>query len=169
MSAIKLDGLTLASTANSAVNLDSSVNIGTSSYGFAQLKLTANESLGNVVWDTILGDTSNITKPNSDHDIRLSIAGIYCISFSATFYISGEERNVTMVLKDSSDDSVIASAADSIKQADSNITYGNAAGSYTGYFPANSDIYFNTISASNSNSVLEARSHASIVLIRKTA
>ena len=169
MSSIKLDGLTLASTANSNITLNHDIVTGNSSYGFAQLKLTANESLGNVVWDTILGDTTNITKPNSDHDIRLSIAGIYYISFSATFVISGEERAVTMELVNSSNDSVIVGATDSIKQADSNITYGNASGFYTGYFSANSDIYFNTHSASQSNAILEAKSHVSIVLLNRTA
>ena len=82
MSSIKLDGITLANTANSNITLTHDIVTGTSSYGFAQLSLTANETQGLITWDTITGDTTNFTKPSSNHLIQLGIAGIYIINGS---------------------------------------------------------------------------------------
>jgi len=162
-------GNNVLSESGGVVTLAHDLITGNSSYGFAQLAITSVKSIGNLVWDTISGDTTNITKPNADHDIRLGLAGIYSISISATFVLSGEERAIGIKLLNASDDSVYTEATDSIKQADTSGTYGNASSNYVGYFPANSDIYFSTVSASGGNAQVQGTSHASIILLRRTA
>lgn len=164
-------GYEILTASNNSVTLAHNIINGTNSYGFMHLKLFGNKSLGSINWDTLMGDGDNIEWPipGDTSVIRLVVAGVYIISYSGTFVISGEERSVSIGLYKYSDSSNYSEATDSVKQADSGITYGNAAGSFVGHFDANTDIYFSTLSADGSNASLEARSHADICLIRRTS
>jgi len=166
----KSDGTTaVLSESDGVVTLAQDIVTGTSSYGFAQLALTANEALGNITWDTITGDTTNFTKPSSNHLIQLGIAGIYIINASVTMVLTQNERNISIQLKDNSGPTVLVHAADEIVYTDSGSSYGSASLTYTGYFPANSQIYFYTSSDSDGNATVSMITHASICLIRRTA
>ena len=169
MSSIKLDGLTLASTADSNITLNHDIVTGNSSYGFAQLKLTsAKTSTTNIVWDTITGDTSNFTKPNNNHLIRLGIAGIYLINGNLSARDTNNERAIFLSLY-KADNTLLASTSDSVYYMESNDTYAGCSLSCVEYFPANSDIYFSAQSFQNDTKEISTETHASIVLLRRTA
>jgi len=162
-------GNNVVSESGGVVTLAQDIVTGTSSYGFAQLRLTQNEALGNITWDTIAGDTTNFTKPSSNHLIQLAIPGIYLISASVTMVLTSSERNIRIDLVDNSGPTTLAVAGDEIAYVDGADSYGGATLTYTGYFPANSQIYFTTSSASGGNATVYSWSHASICLIRRTA
>jgi hypothetical protein len=162
-------GNNVLSESGGVVTLAQDIVTGTSSYGFAQLKLTATKALGNITWDTITGDTTNFTKPSSNHLIQLGIAGIYIINASANMGLTQDERVVGIELIDNSGPTTIASAGDQIVYVEGQTSYGSASITYTGYFPANSQIYFRTSSYEGGNANVTAATHASICLIRRTA
>jgi hypothetical protein len=162
-------GNNVLSESGGVVTLAQDIVTGTSSYGFAQLKLTENKILGNITWDTITGDTTNFTKPSSNHLIQLGIAGIYIINASVSMVLSGDERNIGIELFDNSGPTVLSHATDQIVYLEGTSSYGGASLTYTGYFPANSQIYFTTSSANQGNATVYISTHASICLIRKTA
>jgi len=168
---LQVGGVTLATHTESPSTLTLSQDIvtGTSSYGFAQLRITQNEALGNITWDTITGDTTNFTKPSSNHLIQLGIAGIYIINASVSMVLTANERNIRLDLVDNSGPTILAMAFDEIAYIDGSDSYGGATLTYTGYFPENSQIYFSTSSASQGNATVYNNTHASICLIRKTA
>ena len=162
-------GNNVLSESGGVVTLAQDIVTGTSSYGFAQLKLTANQALGNITWDTIIGDTTNFTKPSSNHLIQLGIAGIYIINASVSMVLTANERNIRLDLVDNSGPTILAMAFDEIAYIDGSDSYGGATLTYTGYFPANSQIYFFTSSNSDGNATNYYITHASICLIRRTA
>jgi hypothetical protein len=162
-------GNNVLSESGGVVTLAQDIVTGTSSYGFAQLDLTANKALGNITWDTITGDTTNFTKPSSNHLIQLGIAGIYIINASVAMLLSQDERNIAIELYDNSSPTRLAIAADQIAYVDGASSYGGASLTYTGYFSANSQIYFFTSSATQGNATVSLNTHASICLIRRTA
>ena len=83
--------------------------------------------------------------------------------------INGSERNIRMELYNNSGPTSLATVFDEIVVADGSDSYGSGSLSYTGYFPANSQIYFNTASHSDNNATVYNNTHASICLIRRTA
>tara|TARA_Y100000813_G_C24088962_1_gene317248 strand:- start:293 stop:829 length:537 start_codon:yes stop_codon:yes gene_type:complete len=146
---------------------------GNSSYGFAQLKLSSVKTYTtNVVWDVILGDTTNITKPNNNHVIRLGIAGIYLIIGNFTYRDDASERAAFFNLRQGTGeatDQYLAQASDSITYTENNDTYASGTLTYVSNFAANTDIYFSTVSYDNDTKEISSETHASIVLLRKTS
>lgn len=172
MTDIKLNNSTLATASGSTVTLTHDIVTGTTSYGFAQLALTSHKtSQGNITWDTITGDTTNITKPNSDHLIRLGISGIYLIAANlvARDTDSEGERVVFLNLRQGAS-AYLAQTGDSIKKTENvNETYCGASLTYTGPIAANTDIFFSVTSYQDSTAVITQETHATIVLLRRTA
>ena len=173
---ITVGGKTLASHDNGTglITLAHDIISSPSNYGFAQLKLTSVKpsSTDKITWDTILGDTTNITKPNNSHVIRLGIAGIYLITGSFTYRDDASERAVYFNLRQGTGettDQYLAQCADSINYVEGNDTYAGGTLTYVGNFAANTDIYFNAVSFNDDTKEISSETHASIVLLRRTA
>ena len=172
---ITVGGKTLASHDNGTglITLAHDIISSPSNYGFAQLKLTGvKQNTSNITWDIILGDITNITKPNNDHVIRLGIAGIYLITGSFSYRDNDSERAVFFNLRQGTGqatDAYLAQASDSINYVESNDTYAGGALTYVGNFAANTDIYFHAISYNGDSKEVSTETHASIVLLRRTA
>ena len=172
---ITVGGKTLASHDNGTglITLAHDIISSPSNYGFAQLKLTGvKQNTSNITWDIILGDTTNITKPNNNHVIRLGIAGIYLITGSFSHRDDASQRAVFFNLRQGTGqatDAYLAQCADSISYVQSNDTYAGGALTYVGNFAANTDIYFHAISYDGDSKEVSTETHASIVLLRRTA
>ena len=167
MSSIKLDGLTLASTANSKITLAHDIIDGDSTYGFCRLGLTSNQTTtGDVTWNDPVGDTTNFTR--SGVNITLGLSGIYFILFSATFVSSDPERSIAAEIR-LSNDTTLSIANDQVSYLESLESYANATCTYVGHFNANDVIKFYFISYQGGLADLQAASHANIVLLRRTA
>ena len=162
-------GNNVLSEAGGVVTLAHDLITGNSSYAFAQLKLTSVKTFTtNIVWDTITVDTSNFTKPNNNHLIRLGIAGIYLINGNLTARDTNNERAIFLSLR-KADNTLLATTSDSVYYMEANDTYAGCSLSSVEYFPANSDIYFSVQSYQNDTKEISAETHASIVLLRRTA
>ena len=173
---ITVGGKTLASHDNGTglITLAHDIISSPSNYGFAQLKLTSvkPDSTDKITWDTILGDTTNITKPNNNHVIRLGIAGIYFITGSFTYRDDASERATFFNLRQGTGqatDAYLAQASDSITYTENNDTYAGGTLTYVGNFAANTDIYFNAVSYNGDSKEISSETHATIVLLRRTA
>ena len=173
---ITVGGKTLASHDNGTglITLAHDIISSPSNYGFAQLKLTSVKpsSTDKITWDTILGDTTNITKPNNNHVIRLGIAGIYLIIGNFTYRDDASERAAFFNLRQGTGeatDQYLAQASDSITYTENNDTYASGTLTYVSNFAANTDIYFSTVSYDNDTKEISSETHASIVLLRKTS
>ena len=137
--------------------------------GYAQLKLTSHAAnQGELTWGSITGDTTNITQ--SGTDITLVKAGVYLITFSANGFGAHDapERQLYISIRQSSDDSTLASARDSSGNFDSSTNYGNAVATLVKAVSANYVINFYFESLSGSTADLYLDTHASIVLIKPT-
>lgn len=135
--------------------------------GYAQLNLTGPvTSVGDITWNTITGDTTNITQ--SGRDITLVKAGVYFITFSANAYgsSSSPERQLYIYIRQSSDNANLASARDSTGNFDSSTNYGNAVATVVKSVSANYQIHFGYDSLSGGTGDLYLDTHASIVLIK---
>ena len=124
---------------------------------------------------TYIGDTTNIIGVNT-HDIKLVKAGIYLITFSATFNATGtaEARNIHAFIRGSGttseDGTTIAGGYDQIVDLGTTPTsdYGSVTVSAVKSFGANNLINFLIGSASAATMTLSGHSHVSICLIRPT-
>ena len=157
-------------TNTDVVTLAHDMVTGTSSYGFIQLKMTSDQPISGdneVQWDTLSGDITNYSQVES-YKINLGIAGVYLITCSASFELSDNEQYVNIDLRDNTGTS-LANAFDSIVQTESATTYSGVSINYTAHFDANSKIYFRASSAAGGNATLDRRTHASIVLLNRTA
>ena len=185
MSKLKVDELrsadrSVSSTANITLADDGSTTIpnGTLSAGtigsgvefpqtgYAQLNLTSQQtSQGEITWATITGDTTNITKSNTD--VTLVLAGVYLIQLNLSISNnSSAERYAQAAIRLSSDDSVLAYSYGGHGFHDSNTTYGQVTASTVRSFSTNTAINFFFNSGSQGNSFIHPASHASIVLIK---
>jgi len=161
----------LMSESSGTVTVDN-VTIGSSvvfpQTGFAQLTLSGSisgsSSSVDIPWDTITGDTTNITQ--SGHDVTLVLPGIYLISFTANFSGTDAERQAYIGISQTSDDTVLASARDSVSNFDSGSNYGSATCTVVKSVSANFQIYFSFKSLSDGTANLYLDSHASIVLVK---
>ena len=184
ISSSTLDGIKLKSSGNSITASDGTTPVlsesggvvtlahdiidGSSSYGFAQIKLTGDVGTqGWITFNTVLGD-SNFTISNEF--ITLPYSGIYHIVFSGTGIISANtpERIFTISLYTGAT-SLLATARDQVSYLDSANSFGNACLSYVGSFTASDTIKFYFVSDSDQSIDLQSSSHASIVLLRRTA
>ena len=170
---LTIDGTEVIKKENGLITLAHDIAFTSSNYGFAQLNLTSvKQNTTNITWDIISGDTTNITKPNDNHVIRLGIAGIYFITGSFTYRWPDNERAVYMNLRrgtGETTDEYLAQSGDSITYTESNDTYAGGTLTYVGNFAANTDIYFHAISFDNNTKEIASETHASIVLLRRTA
>jgi hypothetical protein len=169
---LQVGGVTLATHTESPSTLTLSQDIvtGTSSYGFAQLDLTSTEGTqGFFTWDTITGDP-NITYTNdpADEYITLPYSGIYQIIFSGVGQSSAAERNFQIAIYTGAG-SLLAMAKDQIDYLDSANSFGNSVVSYVSNFSANDTIKFYFKSDSGASVDLDESTHASIILLRRTA
>ena len=160
-------GNSVLSESGGTVTLAHDIVNGNSSYGFCRLELTDNQtSTGNITWNDPVGDTTNFTR--SGVDITLGLSGVYLIIFNATCAGSDSER-ATSVIISRSNGTQLARSLDQISYLESNESYGFASCSYVGHFTANDSIRFSFSSFANANVDLDNDSHASIVLLRRTA
>ena len=172
---ITVGGKTLASHDNGTglITLAHDIISSPSNYGFAQLKLTGvKQNTSNITWDIILGDTTNITKPNNNHVIRLGIAGIYLIIGNFTYRDDASERAAFFNLRQGTGeatDQYLAQASDSITYTENNDTYEVINPATEEIIAANTDIYFHAISYDGDSKEVSTETHASIVLLRRTA
>ena len=169
---LQVGGVTLATHTESPSKLTLSQDIvtGTSSYGFAQLALTSTKGTqGFFTWDAITGDP-NITYTNdpADEYITLPYSGIYQIIFSGVGQSSLAERNFQIAIYTGGGSALVISK-DQIDYLDTATSFGNAVAVYVGNFSANDTIKFYFKSDSGASIVLDDRTHASIVLLRRTA
>ena len=142
---------------------------GDAAYGYAQLKLINHlNTQGNITWETIVGDTTNITKPSSNHVVRLAIAGIYLIQINFVGYLSDNESGVAVRLY-SGDGVVLQESRDSIEQADSTDTNCCAALTYVANFSAGATFYVDFMSDIHQTAKCHKVTHGSVVLLRRTA
>lgn len=172
-------GNNVLSEAGGVVTLAHNIIDGNSSYGFAHFKLSSSATFPSanaqkqLNFATQVGDTTNITKPSSNHVIRLGIRGIYLIIFGPSFALAGGERYFANYIRNASDDSVYSEQYTGLAQADNSTTYSSATVSYVGYFSGNtdgsSDIYCSSTSGNDGNATIDSNSFLSIVLLRKTA
>ena len=170
---LTIDGTEVIKKENGLITLAHDIASTSSNYGFAQLKLTSvKQNTTNITWDVILGDTTNITKPNNNHVIRLGIAGIYLITGNFSYRDDDSERATFFNLRQGTGqatDTYLAQTSDSITHTENNDTYAGGTLTYVGNFAANTDIYFHAISYDNNTKEISSETHASIVLLRRTA
>ena len=161
-----VDGMTGA--LGSAVNLD---NATFSAVGYAQLNLSGNVSTqGNITWATITGDTTNITKPSSNHLICLGLAGVYLITFSCSCTISNDdERYIRGRIYDGSGN-LKAETFSAIHDSDdsSSAQYGGCTATWVNNFSAGDTFYTHWASGSDSNAVLADATHVTICRLYNT-
>lgn len=129
---------------------------------YAQLHLTSSISQGNIVFDSYQ-NTNSISISNEN--IILKESGIYMIQGSCTMELNGEENSLVFTLNDSS--STLVTSKDSIVQADSSNTNANMHLSLIKHFNTNDSIYFNCVSQSNGDAIVDQSTHASILLLQR--
>ena len=175
---IKLDGVNIFQTVNGIPSLSDFVGMGSTDYGFLQLKLSSDTPFAGPDVNTPIdmgvgtGDTTNITRPHDNHVYRLGIPGIYLISFNSSFSIGGEERYIWSQIHHVQY-GYLSTAMTHIKQADSGTTFATATPVFCGYFnglsDGTSDIYFAAAAGNDGNGVVaQLGTYATIVLIRRT-
>lgn len=145
-------------------------NIARSAEGYAQLGITTGKTTGNITWDLITGDQTNITKPSNDHIIRLSLKGLYLITFSLSAFLSAGDAERLVQAQLYVGGSVKSESNDSIpgvtEGTDPN--YGGTTLSWVGEVNADTDIYFTATSAADNDISITLATHASIVLLHRT-
>jgi len=161
-------GNNVLSESGGVVTLAQDIINGTSTYGFARLRITSNQTTtGDITFNDPVGDTTNFTR--SGVNITLGLSGIYFIVFSPTFLTNSEPERAVQASIRLSDDTELAVAYDQIQYLDSAESYSNASCSYVGHFNANDEIKFYFNSYSGGTSDIGSATHANIVLLRRTA
>ena len=121
---------------------------------------------------TLTGDTTNID-PDSTNNLKIIRAGIYCINFSCTCFLSSTSatRVITASIKGGTSVNPTASLVDGKDQVatvTSDTDFGNASISYCGALTANYYIRF-MVSSGDGSTQLHSSSHINVILIRPTA
>lgn len=182
---VSIDGLNIKDSAINTGSISDSITFSSKYYlqgtlagthGLTSSTTYINSSGTSAPYFTLVGDNTNILPDttNNTTDFKLIQAGIYMISFSATFYVSagGYSRVCNAQIYGASSHtptSVLSASKDNVANAfNADTDFGNASCSYVSAIPANYFVRF-AVSGTNDNPTLHNTSHISIVLIRPTA